>query len=47
MIVPLKGEQAGEFLGIPKGERAPYFHVWFDKEGGAAKDEILQLIGFC
>jgi hypothetical protein len=47
MIVPLKGEQAGEFLGIPKGEDDPYFHLWFDKKGAAVNDEIVGFIRFC
>lgn len=47
MIVPLSGEQAGDYLGIPKGEDDPYFHLWFDKKGAAANDEILGFMGFC
>ena len=47
MIVPLSGEQAGEFLGIPKGKDDPYFHLWFGKKGAAANDEILGFMGFC
>ena len=47
VIVPLSGDQAGQFLGIPNGKRDPYFHLWFDKQGSEANDEILKLMGFC
>ena len=46
-IVPLGGEQAGEFLGIPKREDDPYFHLWFDKGSSKDGEKILKLLGFC
>jgi hypothetical protein len=47
VIAPLSDEQAGQFLGIPKGEYDPYFHVWFEKQDPSLDEKITGLLGFC
>jgi hypothetical protein len=47
VVAPLSGDQAGQYLGIPKGHDDAYFHLWFDKKDSQANKEILSLLGFC
>ena len=46
-VVPLEGEQAGQFLGVPVHEGDKYFHLWFDGGDGVETGPIKEVVGFC